>query len=289
MKPAQKKYAAQELLEEYRVSVVRVCKLVMLQRSQWYYKSVKRDDSVIRMRIRDIAMTRVRYGCRRISILLRREGWRDNHKRIHRLYCLEGLNLRTKRNKRSRAGAHRMERIKLTGINQLWSMDFVSDQLFDGKKFRALTIVDNFSRKCPVIEVGQSLKGTDVVDTLNRIKEETGDLPKRIQVDNGPEFISKELDRWAYENNVTLDFSRPGKPTDNPFIESFNGSLRDECLNTNWFLSLSDARAKIESFRRDYNSYRPHSSLQGMTPEEAEKESTEKPEFSIFELSEKWE
>lgn len=124
-----------------------------------------------------------------------------------------------------------------------------------------------------------------MVDTLNRIKEETGDLPKRIQVDNGPEFISKELDRWAYENNVTLDFSRPGKPTDNPFIESFNGSLRDECLNTNWFLSLSDARAKIEAFRRDYNSYRPHSSLQGMTPEEAEKESTEKPEFSIFELS----
>jgi putative transposase len=182
-----------------------------------------------------------------------------------------------------------MERIKLTGINQLWSMDFVSDQLFDGKRFRALTIVDNFSRKCPVIEVGQSLKGTDVVDTLNRIKEQTGGLPKRIQVDNGPEFISKELYRWAYENNVTLDFSRPGKPTDNPFIESFNGSLRDECLNTNWFLSLSDARAKIESYRREYNAYRPHSSLQGMTPEEAENECTKNPGFSTFELSEKWE
>ena len=131
-------------------------------------------------------MTRVRYGCRRIGILLRREGWRDNHKRIHRLYCLEGLNLRTKRNKRSRAGAHRMERTDLTAINQSWSMDFVSDQLFDGKRFRALTVVDNFSRKCPAIEVGQSLKGIDVVNTLNRIKEETGSIPQRIQVGNGP-------------------------------------------------------------------------------------------------------
>lgn len=136
---------------------------------------------MIRMRMREIAMTRVRYGCRRISILLRREGWRDNHKRIHRLYCLEGLNLRTKRNKRSRAGAHRMERTDLTSINQSWSMDFVSDQLFDGKRFRALTVVDNFSRKCPAIEVGQSLKGIDVVNTLNRIKEETGNIPDKSQ------------------------------------------------------------------------------------------------------------
>ena len=121
------------------------------------------------------------------------------------------------------------------------------------------------------------------------IKGYTGSIPQRIQVDNGPEFVSKELDRWAYENSVILDFSRPGRPTDNPFIESFNGSFRDECLNTNWFLSLSDARAKIESFRRDYNTYRPHSSLQGMTPEEAEIEYVRNPEFSTFELSEKWE
>jgi len=128
-----------------------------------------------------------------------------------------------------------------------------------------------------------------VVNTLNRIKEETGSIPQRIQVDNGPEFVSKELDRWAYEKSVILDFSRPGKPTDNPFIESFNGSFRDKCLNTNWFLSLSDARAKIESVRRDYNSYRPHSYLQGMTPEEAETEYVKNTEFSTLELSEKWE
>ena len=174
-------------------------------------------------------MVRVRYGFWRIFTLLRREGWQDNHKRVHRLYQLEGLNLRTKRNRLSRAGAHRIERTEVNTVNKCWSMDFVSDQLFNGRRFRALTIVDNFSRKCHAIEVGQSLKGTDVVNIVNKITSEAGILPERIQVDNGSEFISKELDRWAYENRVTLDYSRPGKPTDNPFIESFNGSFRDEC------------------------------------------------------------
>jgi putative transposase len=220
--------------------------------------------------MRELAMVRVRYGFRRIYTLLRREGWKDNHKRIYRLYRLEGLNLRTKRNRRSRAGAHRLDRPDISQINQVWSMDFMSDQLFDGKRFRALTVVDNFSRKCHAIEVGLSLKGCEVVAVMNRIKTESGIIPQRIQVDNGSEFISKDFDRWAYENSVTLDYSRPGRPTDNPFIESFNGSFRDECLNTNWFLSLDDARDKIESFRRDYNEYRPHSSLQGLTPNQME-------------------
>lgn len=149
-------------------------------------------------------------------------------------------------------------------------MDFMTDQLFDGKRFRALTIVDNFSRKCHAIEIGHSFKGVDVVRVMDHIKQQNGTLPERIQVDNGSEFISKEFDRWAFENHVTLDYSRPGRPTDNPFIESFNGSLRDECLNTNWFLSLEDARDKIEFWRRDYNHFRPHSSLQGLTPEQVE-------------------
>jgi putative transposase len=244
--------------------------VLLIYRSLWYYKSVRRDDSVIRSRMREIAMVRVRYGFWRIFTLLRREGWNDNHKRVHRLYCLEELNLRTKRNRRSRAGAHRIERPDLSSVNKCWSMDFVADQLFDGKKFRALTIVDNYSRKCHAIEVGQSLKGIDVVKAMDQLKKQNQQLPERIQVDNGSEFISKEFDRWAYENHVTLDYSRPGRPTDNPFIESFNGSLRDECLNTNWFLSLEDARFKIESWRRDYNEYRPHSSLQGLTPDQVE-------------------
>lgn len=262
---------AQSLLEDYRASVRKVCLVIMLDRSVWYYKpDRKRGDSVLRSRMKDIAMVRVRYGFWRIFTLLRREGWRDNHKRVHRLYCLEGLNLRTKRNRRSRAGAHRIERMELNTVNKCWSMDFMTDQLFDGKRFRALTIVDNFSRKCHAIEIGHSFKGVDVVRVMDHIKQQNGTLPERIQVDNGSEFISKEFDRWAFENHVTLDYSRPGRPTDNPFIESFNGSLRDECLNTNWFLSLEDARDKIEFWRRDYNHFRPHSSLQGLTPEQVE-------------------
>ena len=162
--------------------------------------------------------------------------------------------------------AHRQERPQLTAPHQCWSMDFVSDQLFDGRRFRALTLVDNYSRECLEIEVGQSLKGFDVVDVMERIKQLRGVVPKRIQVDNGSEFISKVLDKWAYENEVTLDFSRPGKPTDNAFIESFNGSFRDECLNVNWFLSLDDAKEKIEAFKDDYNGFRPHSALCGLTP-----------------------
>lgn len=199
--------------------------------------------------MREIANTRVRFGFWRIYVLLRREGWKVNHKRIYRLYKAEGLNLGTKRPRRRKAAANRMDRIVLTGPNQSWSMDFVSDSLFDGRKFRALTVVDNHTRECVAIEVAQSLTGDDVVRVLTNIAKERHQYPLRVQADNGPEFVSLALDKWAYENGVTLDFSRPGKPTDNPFIESFNGSLRDECLNTNWFLSLEDAQEKIETWR----------------------------------------
>ncbi len=285
MKPAQLRGLAQSLQKEYRVSVRKACNAIQLHRSQWYYKQRHKDDMVLRMRMKEIAMVRVRYGFWRVFTLLRREGFQDNHKRVYRLYKLEGLNLRSKRHRRGRSGAHRIERMQIEKINQCWSMDFVSDQLFDGKKFRILTVIDNCSRKCHALEVGQSLKGLDVVNTMNRIYYQNGQLPQRIQVDNGSEFISKEFDRWAYENKITLDYSRPGRPTDNPFIESFNGSLRDECLNTNWFLSLDDARDKLESYRRDYNTYRPHSSLQGLTPEEVEIQLTKYPEFSTLDVS----
>ena len=200
--------------------------------------------------------------------MLRREGFKDNHKRVYRIYREEGLNLRIKRPRRSKASANRMDRPDISTINQVWSMDFVADQTFNGRKFRALTIVDNYSRKCIAIHTQQSIKGDDVVSVLDRIKEVDGYKPERIQVDNGSEFISKALNKWAYENAVTLDFSRPGTPTDNPFIESFNGSFRDECLNTNWFLSLEDAEEKIEVWRNDYNEFRPHSSLNDLTPDE---------------------
>ena len=262
------KSIAEDLQKDYKVSVQKACSVIMLYRSAWYYQHHRREDRPVRERIKEIASTRVRYGYNRIYILLRREGWSDNRKRVHRIYKEEGLNLRSKRPRRNKAAAHRLERPGLTGLYECCSMDFVADQLFDGRKFRALTLVDNFSRECLAIHVGQSLKGTDVVRVLDELKVFKNIIPQRIQVDNGSEFISKQLDRWAYENKVTLDFSRPGKPTDNPFIESFNGSFRDECLNVNWFLSMEDASEKIGSWKEEYNHYRPHSSLEGMTPTE---------------------
>ena len=255
---------------------------MQLSHSVWYYKPHARDDRWLRKRIREIAEVRVRYGFWRIYILLKREGFTDNHKRIYRVYKEEGLNLRSKRPRRNKAGAHRMERPELSAIHQCWSMDFVADQLFDGRRFRALTVVDNYSRKCLSIHPGQSIKGQDVVGVMEELKHLEGIIPHRIQVDNGSEFISKALDKWAYDNQVTLDFSRPGKPTDNPFIESFNGSFRDECLNTNWFLSLEDAKEKIENWRREYNEFRPHSSLDNQTPEEVYEKCLNKLDFSTY-------
>lgn len=264
----QRRQLASMLLTEYRVSERRACAIVLLERAVYRYVGRPRDDRAVRQRIKEIATTRVRYGFERIQVLLRREGWRDNHKRTYRIYKEEGLNLRSKRPRRNKAAAHRQERPLLTGPHQCWSMDFVCDELFDGRRFRALTLVDNYSRECLEIEVGQNLKGFDVVAVMERIKALRGVIPKRIQVDNGSEFISKALDKWAYDNQVTLDFSRPGKPTDNPFIESFNGSFRDECLNVNWFLSLEDAKEKIRLFKEEYNGFRPHSAWSGLTPNE---------------------
>lgn len=249
----------------YEISERRACKALGFARSSHRHRGIRDGQAELRMRIREIAGIRVRYGYRRICVLLRREGWHVNYKRVYRIYCEEGLNLRAKRPKRRVSAAHRVERTQASIINDCWSMDFVSDALFNGRRFRALTVVDNFSRECLWIEADRQLRGEQVADVLEHLKATRG-VPGTIRLDNGPEFISKALDRWAYENGVTLDFSRPGKPTDNAFIESFNGSFRDECLNVNWFLSLEDARGKIESWRKDYNEYRPHSSLGNMTP-----------------------
>ncbi|WP_223583900.1 DDE-type integrase/transposase/recombinase [Sphingobacterium sp. GVS05A] len=177
---------------------------------------------------------------------LRREGWLDNHKRVYRIYKEEGLNLSSKPPNRSRAASHLSERPTFSKLHDCWSMDLVSDSLFD-KKIRCLTIVDNYSRQCMAMYVGKGINGYQVIDALEQLRLFSGVKAKKIQVDNGSEFISKEMDRWAYEQKVELTFSRPGKPTDNAYIESFNGSFRRECLNTNWFLSLKDAKQKIEN------------------------------------------
>ena len=216
-------------------------------------------------RIKAIAETRVRYGYRRIHVLLRREGWRVNAKRVCRLYREMGLQLRSKSPKRRVKAQLREDRSPATAANQVWAMDFVHDQLFDGRKIRILTIIDTFTRLSPAIEVRQNFRGSDVVKTLELVSRVLG-CPQTIRLDNGPEFISKELDLWAFMRGVTLDFSRPGKPTDNAVIETLNGKFRAECLNANWFLSLDEARQKCEAWRRDYNEVQPHSAIGNQAP-----------------------
>ena len=236
-------------------------------RAHYHYKSKKDGQAALVRRIREIAELRAHYGYKRIYVLLRREGWRVNHKRVYRLYCEEGLQMRRKKPKRKVSAKLRHDRAPITKTNDAWAMDFVSDQLYNGQRLRCLTIVDAFSKLSPVIGVGFQYKAADVVETLERAAGEYG-YPVTIRVDNGPEFISKELDLWAFMHGVTLDFSRRGKPTDNAFIESFNSRFRQECLNASWFLNLNDAKIKIESWRRDYNTVRPHSALGNKTPAE---------------------
>ena len=238
-----------------------------LQRSVYYYRSIARDSAAVLMRIKEITQTRVHYGYRRVHVLLRRERFKDNHKRIYRLYRAQGLSLRYKRPKRNKAAQLRQPKTLASQINQMWSMDFVADNLFDGRKLRMLTVVDCCSRESLAIHVGQSLKGEDVASVLSQIVAERG-KPQTIKSDNGSEFISKVMDKWAYELGVELDFSRPGKPTDNAMVESFNGRLRQECLNEHWFMSLQNAQDKIGAWRQHYNETRPHSALNWMTPNE---------------------
>jgi putative transposase len=215
--------------------------------------------------MKEIAATRVRYGYRRLHVLLRREGWRVNAKRVYRLYRELGLQLRNKTPKRRVKAKLRDDRRPATRSNETWAMDFVHDQLATGRKLRVLTIVDTFSRFCPATEARFTFSGADVVEVFERIGGEVG-LPSTIRVDQGTEFTSRDLDLWAHHRGVVLDFSRPGKPTDNAFIESFNGKFRGECLNTHWFMSLDDARRKCEDWRRDYNEHRPHSAIGNFSP-----------------------
>ena len=221
----------------------------------------------MRIRVRDLAQVRVSYGYRRLHVLLQREGWQVNHKRVYRLYKQEGLMMRPKKPRRHVSACRRVEKVTAERPNESWSMDFMSDELYNGQRIRLLTLVDNFTRESLAIAVAERLGGQQVVEVLMRVAAERG-LPEKIRLDNGSEFTSKILDQWAYLNGVELDFSRSGKPTDNAFIESFNGRFRQECLNENWFLSLEDAREKVETWRIDYNNERPHGALGNLTPME---------------------
>lgn len=238
-----------------------------LGHSTYHYKSRKDPQTALRQRMRELAEARRRFGCKRLHVLLRREGWKVNHKRVYRLYCEEGLSLRFKRGKRKRASYVRAQLAKAERPNQQWTMDFVTDEIADGRRFRVLTVVDKFTRKCVLMEADFSLTGRKVAKALE-VLGRGHPLPDVITVDNGSEFAGKDLDNWAYWKRIRLDFIRPGKPTENAYIESFNGRLRDELLNDQLFVSLQDAREKLEAWRADYNESRPHGSLGNLTPEE---------------------
>lgn len=199
--------------------------------------------------------------------MLRREGWAVNRKRVYRWYCLEGLQLRRRLRRRKHMCMHRGPTPLATRRQERWSMDFVHDQLIDGRPIRMLTVVDQWSRESVLIEPAFSFSGRKVAEVLEWPVIHSG-APRSITVDHGPEFTSIALEEWAYRHGIKLDFIRPGKPTENSYIESFNGRLRDECLNVHQFVSMDDARAKIEAWRIDYNRHRPHSSLGNLTPSE---------------------
>ena len=217
-------------------------------------------------RITALAGQRRRFGYRRIHVLLVREGWMINVKRVYRLYCKAGLSVR--RRQRKRIGmTERLPLLLPDQANHAWSMDFVHDRLADGRRIRCLNIVDDFTKESVAIEVDTSISGLRVGRVLDKVAL-VRPLPTMIRVDHGPEFTSLALDAWAAEHGVKLAFTQPGKPTQNAYIESFNGRFRDECLNDHWFSTLHEARYRIEAWRQDYNLMRPHSALNYATPAE---------------------
>jgi len=253
-------------MEWFEISARRACGLMGTPRASFYYRSCAPDRSALKMRLKDLAMTRIRFGYIRLTALLKREGWPIGKKLVYRLYREMGLAMRS-RKRRKMASQSRAPLPAAEALNERWSMDFVTERMESGRYFRVLTIVDQFSRECPLLEPAFSLSGAKVAECLDRVMRERG-LPKSITVDNGTEFYSRAMDAWAYRNKVQLDFIRPGKPTENGFIESFNGRLRDECLNVHLFWSMEDAKEKLKCWREDYNTCRPHGSLANLPPAE---------------------
>jgi putative transposase len=264
VKPAQRRALVAFLRVGFKVSERRACRVIPIARATQRYESQAKDQSALNIRLRDLAQSRLRYGYRRLHVLLQREGWRVNHKRVYRLYRLAGLALRLKPRKKRVSGLRGPKPVA-TRPDECWSMDFMADRLIDGRRFRVLTLVDNVSRVSPAIVADSKLTGARVVEVLDRLLA-AGQKPAMLSIDNGPEFISRALDAWAHRHGVQLEFSRAGKPTDNAFIEAFNRRFRDECLNLHWFDSLEEAQAPIEAWRVDYNTERPHGALGQLTP-----------------------
>lgn len=245
----------------------RACKVTRQHRSTQRKPSTRDPRTELRQRMHEIVASRIRYGYRRVHVMLKREGWEVGRHVVYRLYREEGLALRAKRPRRRKMIIHRQARCQPTRPNEVWSLDFVHDQLVDGSRIRMLTVIDVFTREALTIEVGSRLRGEDVAAALNRLVYLRG-APRALFADNGAEFTGRIVDLWAYHHGVRLDFSRPGTPTDNAYIESFNGSFRDECLNVHWFRSVAEARRLIEAWRDDYNVSRPHMALGNLSPAE---------------------
>jgi putative transposase len=247
------------LRDTYQASTRRICGLIDLERSSFYYQEHGPDDGPLREALRDLAHRYPRWGYQTLTELLREDGSTVNHKRVHRVYREAGLQVR--RRKRLKAAPWRGEALESPRrLNQCWGMDFVSDQLEDGRRLRILVVLDLFSRACLALEVDTSLSAYRVIRVLERLIEQRG-APETILTDNGPEFTSRAMDRWAYAREFKQQFIEPGKPMQNGFVEGFNSTLRDQCLNQHWFADIQDARQRIEEWRQLYNTVKPHSAL----------------------------
>ena len=253
------------LVSEHQMSERQACRLMELGRSTYRYEARPDGNSQLREALLALARQKPRYGYRRLWAILERRGWKVNVKRIYRLYRVEGLMVRRLKRKRLKRAVP-VDAL-ISRPNQEWALDFVSDALATGRALRALTIVDSYTRECPAIEVASGISSRQVTRTLDRIIEERG-KPDSLKCDNGPEFTSRHFVAWCENRGIALNHIQPGKPMQNGHVESFNGRLRDECLNASWFLNLADARRKIETWRLEYNADRPHSSLAYRTPAE---------------------
>jgi putative transposase len=262
--PAARRQAAAHLCSVHGVSQRRACRAIGVERTSIRYRSRRSDDGAVRSRLRELAAVRRRFGWRRLQVLLSREGIHVNHKKLRRLYIEERLQVR-RRGGRKRALGTRAPMVLPQGPNQRWSMDFVSDTLTDGRRFRILAVVDDYTRESLCLVADTSLSGVRVVRELDALIARRG-RPLSCVSDNGTELTSMAILRWSQTSGVDWHYIAPGKPTQNAFIESFNGRLRDELLNETLFTSLAQARVLIEDWRRDYNTERPHSALGNLTP-----------------------
>ena len=242
----------------------RACRFTGWPRSTHRYHGT-RDDQALRARLETLAVLKPRWGYRRLHWLLGRDGWTVNRKRVQRVYGEAGLHVRQR--KRKRVSVARVPRPSPLGPSQRWSMDFMHDTLGDGRAIRIFTVVDDCTRRCPLIAVDFALPAGRVTALLDQLAP-SGPLPEALVCDNGSEFTSQAFDQWAHQRGIALHFIRPGKPVENAYVESFNGRLRDECLNESWFVNLADAQRTIEAWRIEYNTARPHTGLAGRTPDE---------------------